>query len=59
MLNPGDIVNVLTMRTDKQTGKMCKSTIPAKVIMSQIPGKTLLDFGDVIETVDNKNIIKG
>ena len=47
------------MRTDKQTGKMCKSTIPAKVIMSQIPGKTLLDFGDVIETVDNKNIIKG
>ena len=57
-LHPGDMVDVPATITDNKTGKTLASTIPAKVIMARLPDKTLLDFGDWIETVSNADIIQ-
>ena len=57
-LHPGDTVHVPATFTDLDTGKAIESTVPAKVIMARLPDKTLLDFGDWIETVNNENIIQ-
>ena len=56
-LHPGEMVDVPATVTDGKTGKKFASTTPAKVIMARLPDKTLLDFGDWIETVSNENII--
>lgn len=52
------MVDVPATITDNKTGKTFASTTPAKVIMARLPDKTLLDFGDWIETVNNANIIQ-
>mgnify|MGYP000989727926 CR=1 FL=1 len=57
-LHPGEMVAVPATVTDNKTGKKFASTIQAKVIMARLPGRTLLDFGDWIETVSNENIIQ-
>ena len=57
-LHPGEMVDVPSVTTDTKTGETFASTTPAKVIMARLPDKTLLDFGDWIETVNNENIIQ-
>ena len=46
------MVHVQATFTNPDTGKAIESTIPAKVIMARLPDKTLLDFGDFVETVN-------
>ena len=57
-LHHGDTVHVPATFTDQDTGKTIESTVPAKVVMARLPDKTLLDFGDFVETVSNENIIE-
>lgn len=58
LLLPGQWVNVPATFTDPDTGKTIDSTVTAKVVMARLPGKTLLDFGDFVETVDNELILE-
>ena len=57
-LHPGEMVHVPATFTNPDTGKTIESTVPAMVIMARLPDKTLLDFGDFVETVGNENIVE-
>ena len=57
-LHPGEMVHVPATFTNPDTGKTIESTVPAMVIMARLPDKTLLDFGDFVETVSNANIVE-
>ena len=57
-LRPGEMVHVPATFTNPDTGKTIESTVSAMVIMARLPDKTLLDFGDFVETVGNENIVE-
>jgi len=57
-LLPGQWVHVPATFTDPDTGKTIDSTVTAKVVMARLPDKTLLDFGDFVETVGNERILE-
>ena len=52
----GQWVTLPATFTDPDTGKTIDSTVTAKVVMARLPDKTLLDFGDFVETVSNEKI---
>jgi hypothetical protein len=56
--HPGEMVDVPSVTMNPKTGETFASTTPAKVIMARLPGKTLLDFGDVIATCENKRLCR-
>ena len=58
LLLPGQWVHVPATFTDPDTGETIDSTVTAKVVMARLPDKTLLDFGDFVETVSNENILE-
>ena len=58
LLLPGQWVHVPATFTDPDTGETIDSTVTAKVVMARLPDKTLLDFGDFVETVDNERILE-
>lgn len=57
-LLPGQWVHVPATFTDPDTGETIDSTVTAKVVMARLPDKTLLDFGDFVETVGNERILE-
>ena len=57
-LLPGQWVHVPATFTDPHTSETIDSTVTAKVVMARLPGKTLLDFGDFVATVDNELILE-